>query len=265
MNMFLHELKSYRKSTIIWTCSMAVLIVFFLLMYPSFYSNSAEMKKLLEGYPQAVRKAIGVSIGSFFSILGFYSYAFLYIVLSGAIQAMNLGLSIISKETRQKTADFLLTKPVTRWQIVTFKLLAALTSLIITNIVYLIAAGLMAYTVRTEPFSMKIFIMISITLFFVQLIFMSLGVIAAVIFPKIRSVISVSLGTVFGFFIINMFDSIIGDKALRYITPFKYFDTAYIIKNGAYEIKFIVIEIIFIIVTITASYVLYSKKDIHAV
>jgi ABC-2 type transport system permease protein len=234
-------------------------------MYPSFYTNSAEMKKLLEAYPEPVRKALGISLDSFFSMQGFYSYTFLYIMLSGSIQAMNLGLSIISKETRDKTADFLLTKPVTRWQIVTFKLLAALISLIITNIIYLIVAASTAYYVRTGPFSIKAFLMISITLFFVQLIFLAMGVLFAVIFPKIRSVVSVSLGTVFGFFIINMFNSIISDKALRYITPFKYFDLAYIIKNEAYEMQFIYVEIIFIIFAITLSYLLYSKKDIHAV
>ena len=41
MNMFLHELKSYRKSTIIWTCSLVGLIIMFLPIFPSF-SNDIE-------------------------------------------------------------------------------------------------------------------------------------------------------------------------------------------------------------------------------
>ena len=263
--MFLHELKAYRKSTIIWTCSLVVVTVLFLLMYPNFSKNEVAVRKLLEGYPEAVRKAAGISIDSFFSILGFYSYIFIYIVLCGAIQAMNLGVSIVSKEARQKTADFLLTKPVTREQIITSKILAALTLLVITNIVYLIVATFMISVIKIEPFDMKIFIMISITLFFVQLIFMSLGIIISVAFPKIKSVIAVSLGTVFGFFIINMFDSVIGDKVLRYITPFKYFDAAYIIKHGTYEMSYVIVEIVVIIVAITVSYLIYAKKDVHAV
>lgn len=93
---------------------------------------------------------------------------------------------------------------------------------------------------------------------------MSLGVIVSVVFPKIKSVISVSLATVFGFFIISMFDSVIEDEMLRYITPFKYFDTVYIISNGAYETPFIILGIVFIIVSISASYFIYSRKDIHA-
>lgn len=265
MNMYLHELKAYRKSTMIWSGSMVVFMVLFFSMFPSISNEAETFKKLLEGYPAAVRKALGLSIDSFTSLLGFYSYVFSYILLCGSIQAMNLGTSIVSKEVREKTADFLLTKPVTRAQILTAKLSAIFTSLVITNIIYLISANIMASVVKTKAYDMKIFLMISITLFFVQLMFLSLGVIVSVVVPKIKSVLPISLGTVFAFFIINMLGSVVGDTVIRYITPFKYFDTAYIIKNASYETNFIIIEFAFIVAAILTSYFIYSKKDIHSV
>jgi ABC-2 type transport system permease protein len=177
---------------------------------------------------------------------------------------MNLGVSIISKEVRDKTADFLLTKPVSRKEILTNKILAALASLVLTNLIYLAITIATAFAVASD-FSFKKFFMISITLFFVQLMFASLGVIVSVLAGKIKSVISISLSTVFGFFIVSMLGSVIGDKAVRYISPFKYFDLEYIVKNAAYETNFILIGIIFVIVSIGASYIVYVKKDIHAV
>ena len=265
MNMFLHELKAYRKSTIIWTCSLIALIVLFLAMFPTFSKEAEAFKKVMEGFPEPVRKALGLSVDSMSSILGFYAYTFLYVTLCGAIQAMNLGTSIISKEVREKTADFLLTKPVTRIKIMTSKLLAALTSLVITNIAYLAVASIMASIVKTKDYSYKIFFMLSFTLFLVQLFFLALGVIVSVVVPKIKSVLPISLGTVFAFFIIGMLASTTGDDAMRYITPFKYFDTNYIIKNSSYEATFIIIEFGFIVAAIAVSYFVYSKKDIHAV
>ena len=265
MNIYLHELKAYRKSTIIWSCSLVLLIILFLSMFPSFSKDATDVKKLIEGYPEAFRKAIGLSLDTLFTLLGFYSYLFVYVGLCGSIQAMNLGTSIISKEVREKTADFLLTKPVTRKTIMTAKLLAILTSLVITNVVYLISAIIMANVVKTEAFSLKIFIMISITLFFVQLMFMALGVIISVVFPKIKSVLPISLGTVFGFFMLGMLSTTTSTDIWRFLIPFKYYDTAYIIKNSSYETSFIIVEIVFIIVTIFASYLIYDKKDIHAV
>lgn len=265
MNMFLHELKAYGKSTMIWIFALSAFSIFFLSMYPAFSTDVDAMKKFLENYPEAVRKAIGLTIDIFSSVIGFYSYMFFYIALCGCIQAMNYGVSALSKEAREKTADFLLTKPVTRKQIITAKLCAILTSIVITDAIYIIVSTVMASAVSKTSFDMKIFIMISLTLFFMQLMFMTLGVLISVVLPKIRSVIAVSLSTVFGFFIVGMLESIIESEGLRYLIPFKYYDTSYIIKNSSYETSFIITEIIFIVVSIALSYLIYSKKDIHAV
>lgn len=265
MNMFLHELKAYRKSTIVWTLSLVAIVILFLSMFPSFSKDAEEFKKLLEGFPVELRKAIGLSIDSIATLLGFYSYAFLYLKLAGAIQAMNLGTSILSKESREKTADFLLTKPVTRTQVVTAKVMAALVSLIITNLIFITSAFVMASIVAGDEFSRKVLFLLSITLFFIQLMFLALGIIISVIFPKIKSVISVSLGTVFGFFMLGMISSTTDDKALRYLTPFNYFDSTYIVKNTGYENSFLFTGIILIIAAVAASYYLYVKKDVHSV
>jgi len=265
MNMFLHELKAYRRSSIIWTIALVALVVLFLSMFPSFSREAEEFKKLLEGYPEALRKALGLSVENIGSILGFYSYVFLYISLVGAIQAMNLGTSIVSKEVRDKTADFLLTKPVSRAKIMTSKLSAAVASLVITNVVYLAAATMMASLVETKEYSTRVFLLLSLTLFFLQLIFLALGIIVSVVVPKIKSVLPISLGTVFAFFIIGALASTTGDNALRYISPFKYFDFAYIVQNSSYETSFMMVGIGFIAIAIAASYFIYAKRDIHAV
>lgn len=264
MNIFLHELKAYRKSIIIWACSMAALAVMYIFIFSGLSGDIESFKDVIKSLPEVVRKLLSIYVDSLSTLEGFYSFVFVYIVLCGAIQAMNLGVSIVSKEVREKTADFLLTKPVSRERILTFKLLAALTSLVLTNILYLAITLPMTFTVNTA-FSMKIFLMISATLFFVQLMFLSLGVIVSVSVGKIKSVIAVSLSTVFGFFVVSMLGSIIGDKAVRYISPFKYFDLPYIVKNAAYETSYIVVGIIFVIAAIAASYLVYVKKDIHAV
>lgn len=265
MNMFLHELKAYRNFTITWTLALVALVILFLSMFPSISREAEEFKKLMEGFPEAVRMALGFSVENIGSILGFYSYIFLYISLVGAIQAMILGTSIVSKEVREKTADFLLTKPVTRTRVMTYKILAAFTSLVITNVFYLGGATMMASLVETQEYSTKIFVLLSLTLFFLQLIFLTLGIIVSVVVPKIKSVLPISLGTVFAFFIIGALASSTGDDALRYITPFKYFDFAYIVQNSTYESSFMIVAMGFITIAITASYFIYAKRDINAV
>jgi ABC-2 type transport system permease protein len=233
--------------------------------YPSFAKDAEEFQKIMEGYPEAIRNALGFSLGSFFTILGFYCFPLSFITLCGAIQGMNLGTSIVSKEVREKTADFLLTKPVTRTTVLTAKLMAAFISIILTNIIYLAVTITMAYQVKTEDFSLKILIMLSLTMFFIQLIFLAIGVIVSVIVPRIKSVLTVSLTSVFAFYFLGMFSSTTGEEAKRYISPFKYFNTAYIIKQASFESTFLIVGAVIIILAITASYFVYAKKDIHSV
>lgn len=261
MNVFWHELKAYWKSTLLWTFALLVIILIFLAMYPAFTKDLEITKKLLEGFPESLRQAIGISMDSFFTLLGFYSFVFAYVMICGSIQAMNYGLSILSKEATLHTVDFLLTKPVKRTSILTYKLLAILLSLLFTNLCYLVFAGLILNFLKTNQVNWTTFLLISAPLFFVQLLFLSLGLLLSVILPKIKSVITISLATVFGFFILDMFNSVVKDNLLRYLIPFKYFDPMYIIQHNHYEPIFLIITLLFVVFATTVSCQIYLKKD----
>lgn len=266
MNMFLYELKSLRKSIIVWTISLLALAALYLSIYPSMADDAEEFKKLLGGYPAAIRTALGINLDYITSLLGFYSMIFTFIILCGAIQAMNLGVSILSKETRERTADFLLVKPVSRNAIVSAKLMAAFTDIVITNILFITISTFMANIAKNADFSLKLFIMINLSMFFVQIIFIAIGMAASVFFKKIKNILPISLGFVFGFYAIGALlvtDS--SDKAARIFSPFKYFDIIYIIENASYEAFYMIIGGAVIVVSIITSYIVYNKKDIHAV
>lgn len=264
MNIFLHELKAYRKSVIIWASSMAVLAIMYIFVFKALGNDIADFKVFMENLPDVMKKAFNIYLDNLTTLVGFYSFVFSFVVLCGAIQAMMIGTGIVSKEIRDKTADFLMTKPVSRDRVLTSKLFAAVTSLAITNIIYLVLTIFAAAAVVGE-FDLRLFLMVSATMFFVQLMFMALGIIISVIAGKIRSVVSISLSTVFGFYIIGTLGSVIGEENVRYVSPFRYFDPGYIINNASYETSFIVTGAVFVIAAIAASYILYLKKDIHAV
>lgn len=263
MNIFAHELKAFRKSTIIWSSSIVVLVALMLSIYPSFMKDVEQLKQLLATLPEVILQAVGLQIDTFTSILGFYSYIFTYVLLCGAIQATNLGLSIMSKEIREKTADFLLSKPVSRQRVFTAKLLAALTSIVMTNIVYLLVSSIVVSLVAQSEYNHQSLLLISLSLLLVQLIFFALGIIISVIVSKIRSVLPLSLAIVFGFFVVGLFSSAIGDEALRYLTPFKYFDANYIMLHTSYELAYLFVGIGITVVSLIVSYIIYLKKDIH--
>lgn len=266
MNIFLYELKSLRKSMLLWTLSLLALAVLYLSIFPSITKDAEEFKQLLGSYPQAIRAMLGINLDYITSLLGFYSMIFTFILLGGAIQAMNLGVSILSKESRERTADFLLVKPVSRTTIVSAKLFSAIITIVITNILFL-GITILLVTLQDSPdFNLKLFVLINLTMFFVQLIFISIGMLVSLFFKKIKNVLPISLGVVFGFYLIGtLLVTDIDNTVKRIISPFKYFDVSYIINNGSYEVFYLLISAIIVVVAIGISYVLYNRKDIHAV
>lgn len=265
MNIFFRELRCYRKSTLIWATSFSMLAVIFLLMFPAFTNDAELSKQILSNLPLAVRAALGVSLQTFFTVYGFFAYILTFASVAGAIQAMNLGVAVLSKEESDKTIDFLLTKPVSRTRVITSKLAATVCLLLFSNVVFSSVALVSAKLISTASFSSKTFLLVSGTLLLVQIMFLALGFLLSVIIPKIKSVIAVTLPTVFTFFIIGTLGSIIGNDSVKYISPFKFYDFNYIIEHNIYEIKYLVIEAIFVVIAIVASYIIYIKKDIRAV
>lgn len=264
MNIFWHELRTYRRTTIIWAVSLSALVIVFMSIYPAFTNDVTQTKDLLQHLPAALRDALGISLQNFFSIYGFFSYLLSFVAIAGAVQAMNLGVGILSSEQTNKTVDFLLTKPVARHTIVTNKLLAAFCLLLITNIIFLIVSSVAAMGVSKGDFNAGLFVQVGLILGLVQLIFMSIGFLLAVIGPKVKSIISVSLPTVFTFFIIGSLGAVLGNDNVKYLSPFKFFDPQYIITNGHIDLKFLLIEVACIAVLIFVSYIFFIKKDIRA-
>lgn len=248
----------------IWAISLSVGVIFFLSMFSAFSSDVDAMVNVLKHFPPAIRNAFRLSQGNLFTIYGFLAYLLTFMTLAGAIQAMNLGVGIVSKEESGKTADFLLSKPITRTKVMTGKLLAAVTLVLLTNAVFVSVSLITGEAVSKTNINESKYVLIALTMLLIQLFFLAFGILLSVIIPKIKSVIGVSLPTVFAVFFIGMLGSILDNENIKYLSPFKYYDTNYIINHTAYDPKYLMIESAFIVAAIIAGYVLYVKKDIKA-
>lgn len=263
MNIFKFEMRALLKSSLGWALTLSCLSFLFLNLYPIYAANTDTIKQLFAGFPPIVLSALGINLDSFFSISGFYSFVFTYIVLIGAIQAMQYGLGVMSKETRMKTADFLMTKPVKRSVIIWAKLWAVILNLIFTNVIYIAISSLAISQLAKSDYSVVTITLQFLSLFLVQMIFVSLGAFYGIFAKRVKSVLSVSLTTVFGFYALSMLGAIIGDDKIRYLSPFKYFDAEYIILHEAYEPKFLWITFAWIAIGLGLGYFHFLRKEIH--
>jgi len=264
MNIYFQEVKNYFRVTLIWIAALSLMSFGFLSMFGSFSGDVENMKHLLAGYPPQVLSALNLQVGIFFTAIGFFAYILTFIWLVGAMQAMNLGMGVLSKEIAGKTADFLLTKPVTRFSMLTQKLFATLTLLVITNICFVAVTMFSVNMFSKDPFDGYILFLSALTLFLVQLIFLSLGFVLATLIPKIKTVLTYTLPSVFGLFILGLFGNVLGNEEVYYFTPFKYFDVSYIIRNSSYQSKYLWLALGLTLVGIIIGYVAFINKDIEA-
>jgi len=264
VNVFLRELNAYRKSTIIWAASLSGIIIMFMALYPAFTTDIEATKQILSQFPPALRTALNISLSNFFTLYGFFGYLLGFAMLAASIQAMNLGVGVISKEVSGKTADFLLSKPISRATVVTSKLGAALIMLLVTNVVFWTVSYLAALTVSKEPIDGGTFFLLLSTLLLVQLIFLALGALFAVIIPKVRSVVSVTLPAVFTFYIVGAIGDVLENDSVRYVSPFRFYDTNYIITNVRLEGRYLAVEAAIIVIAVALAYVIYLKKDVRS-
>jgi len=265
-NIYRHEFRTRLKSVVIWSLSLTFLVVFFFSMFPVFADQTALMNEVLARYPAELRAAFGLDKIDLATVLGFYSFVFLFAQLCLAIQASNYGFGLVSIEESELTADFLLSKPVSRTQVLTSKLLAVLTSLTITNLVVWVISIISILLFREgreyEPGTLFL-LLLSIVIF--QLFFLSIGLVVSLLVKRVRSVTPYGLGLGFGMYVLNGFSGVFGDVKLELITPFKHFDAASIVKNGAYDTPLVLLNVAVTLVSLAVSYWLYIRRDIPAV
>ena len=263
MNIYKHEFKMSFRSVIIWSMAIIVLMFIMMSMFSGLAADAELMNEMMAEFPDELLAAFGMTGLDMSTVLGFYSFIFLFCQICLAIQASNYGFSLVSIEEREKTADFLLAKPVGRSKILTSKLLSAGTSLAITNIVVWITTLVTINLFRdgrAYDTTALLLLLLSIAIF--QLFFLSVGMLISLLVKRVRNVTPFSMALVFGMYLLNAFGNMLGADTLEIITPFNHFNANYIITNAAYDLPLVLLSVTIIIISIVGSYTLYGRRNI---
>ena len=120
-NLLLREIKRNSKSFMLWLVIMVAINAFMLMAFSSVAEVAENTEAMLSQYPEAFIKAMSLDRFDMTNILHYYaSRSYILITLFGSIYAVMLASSILSKEESERTIEFLISKPITRHQIVAF-------------------------------------------------------------------------------------------------------------------------------------------------
>ena len=263
MNVFNREMRANRKSLAIWCIGAVFLIASGIGKYAGLSTTGQSLNNLLEQMPKSLQAIMGIGTLDLSTVMGYYGILFFYLVLMATIHATMLGADIISKEERDKTAEFLFVKPASRNKIVTSKLFAALANILLFNLVTMGSSIFMVqrYSKGVEVIGDIMILMAG--MFILQLLFLLIGTALAAVSKNPKTATSLSTGILLVTFILSIaIDMNSRIEKLKYLTPFKYYDAKDLMSEGFNPI-YITISIVAMGVLLSGTYVLYIKRDLN--
>lgn len=263
MNVFFRELKAHRNSLIFWCIGILAMVGSGMAKYGAYQSSGTSINKLMGELPKAVQVIFGLSGFDLSKAIGFFGVLYMYLIVMATIHAVALGAEIISKEERDRTSEFLFTKPVRRTTIITAKLLAALTNMVVLNIVTLVSSIFAVDYYNKAGSDTHDVLTLMAGMFFLQSIFLSIGMSVAAISKKPKAAASLATAVLLVTFILSVVIDINSKlQALEYLTPFKYFDAKNILPSGKLDPFYAALSGAIIVALLTVTYRFYAKKDL---
>lgn len=260
MTIIRHELKQGRMTFIIWTCVIAFMLAVCILIYPEMGTQMEDVGSMFSEMG-SFSAAFGMDRLNFGEFLGFFGVECGNILgLGGAFFAALSGISILAKEEKEQTAEFLLTHPVSRRKIVLQKLTAMLIQILFLNLFVIAVTAACIRVIGESPEARPLFLLFA-AYFILQ------TEIACVCFGisafLSHSGTGIGLGMAALLYFLNIISNLTEKaKFLKYLTPFGYTESADIIADGRLNMGYLSVELGFMVIGAVAGCFWYCRKDI---
>lgn len=211
--------------------------------------------------PDVIKKAFNLKMIDFSNYLMYWAYVYQFLLMAVSIYSLILGTGTLVKEENDKTIEYLYANPISRSQIVTSKLLAGITNILIVFVVmFLLSFGIgMILNVKDILNDMFLVFLVSVL---PVLVYFGIGLFLSSIL-RTSNAVSLSLGVFFLTYIVSMMADIVEKlKFLSWASPFNYIIPMDVITNDVDMTKIVVLGIL-LMMSIVGSYIAYNKKELY--
>jgi len=263
--LFYMELRRNARSLVIWSLIISLLIFLTMSFFRTVTQYQQQIEKMVQIIPMAAMKMRGFSnISDIFSIMGFYAANnIVYMMLLGSIYSIVLSSNILLKEEYGKTAEFLMSRPITRNEIFFSKLSVAFLNILILNLIATAVSLIAIESFRKSEFNLPPFLILSLYTLMLNLLFGSLGFIIAVVTKRAKPVTFTCVGIVLVFYFLYSISRIPGINGdFGYLSPFKWVDVEVLSPTYTFELIRVTGFSGITILLILVSGFLYRRKDI---
>ena len=261
MTVFRHECRQGRRAFWIWTGCIAFLIAVCIFLFPEMEGAMGGVGDVFSSMG-AFTEAFGMDTLNFGTLRGFYAVECGNILgIGGALFAAMLGVGALAKEEKNRTAEFLLSHPISRSRVVTEKLLAVVFQILVLNIIAFAVAAACIAAIGEEIFWKELILLhLANLLIQLELAGLCFGLSA---FLR-RGGLGAGMGIALMLYFLNIVANI-SEKAawLKHVTPFAYGEGADILDAGALDWKLILPGMAAAAICVAAAYWQYNRKDLQ--
>lgn len=264
-NLYTKELKRNRKNLITWSLIVVGFTIMILAIFPSMAGMGEDITKMMEKLPEEFAKGLGVDAKTWSSSIGFYStYYGIYIILLVGIFTTSTGATIISKEEKDGTSEFLLTKPLSRKTIFMTKMMSLLTLTIIIYLIQTITAIIGFIIFGGGKVDWTSFTIMHTHGLALLLFFTSTGVLLSMFFTPKKNFMGMVVGIIFGSYFLNaMANASESVEWLGYISAFHYLEFTTTDSDYTVNILGIIALLAVAVGLLWFSFRTWSKRDVN--
>jgi ABC-2 type transport system permease protein len=222
-----------------------------------------DMNAMVKGLPEGLRTAFGLGALDMNTAIGYFATRVqMMVIILGSLFSALLGAGILAKEEGEGTAEFLLTKPVSRAWVVGQKQLAVWLGVTLHFALVALASWVSLLGFAGEmPGEIWLLLLAA---YVVALCFGGLGVLMSSVSRKARGALPIALGAVLGSYFLGTLSGISPDtRWLRWLSPFQYVDAVSLVKDGLSLGKVAVLLGVALLAAGLA-FPLYQRKDVAA-
>lgn len=260
MNIIKRELKANLKGIIIWIVSLSFIFFAASFEYEAF-ANNQDIADAMASFDFLFEAMVGAPV-DISSPEGYLSLVSIYIYLPLGIYSGLLGSNLISKEERDKTAEYLFTLPV-KEEVLLKKLTVGFIYTVVINAFVLTITYFAFGRLGTSGSYNQFVFNLAIGVLLTQLIFFAIGAFLSAVLKQYKRSGAITIGILMASYMLGVLSEL-SDKLefIKYITPFKFFDVSKMLI-GEFELIFILISTLVIGLCISGVFFFYKKRDLY--
>ena len=265
-NLFNMEMRRNLSLLLIWVLIITALIVLTMSVFRTFLENQSKITGLLAIIPKGALQFKGISnLNDLMSALGFYAVNnVIYMMVLGSIFGIVLGSGILLKEEYNRTAEYLLARPMTRAEVFLSKFAVMFLCILLLNFITSVAGFISLRLAAREPFRITSFLVLSLNTFLLNLLFGTLGLFISTLVRRSRPITFSSIGIVMIMYFIYTISKITKSAAaIGYVSPFKFADIDVMRADYKVNLPHLAYFTGFALLFSVLSFIIYRRKDIY--